>query len=271
MPETRDIIEFLQAMRWQDWLDILLVAVIIYQVIRLIRGTRSMQMLLGLAIVVAAYVFSAQFELLTLNWILSNFLTYIILILVILFQADIRRALTQVAKLSFGRTSPERVSAIGEVVRSAFAMAERKLGALIVFEREVGLRHYIEVGTILDARVTEELLFSVFNTSSPLHDGAVVIQNGRLAAAACFLPLSADEEISRLLGTRHRAAIGLTQETDSVVVVVSEERGVVSLVLEGDVTVILDRNELRQKLARLLSLTVAENASDDEEVASSVA
>ena len=228
-------------------------------------------MLLGLAIVVAAYVFSIQFELLTLNWILSNFLTYIIIILVILFQADIRRALTQVAKLSFGRTSPERVSAIGEVVRGAFSMAEHKMGALVVFEREVGLRDYIEVGTILDARVSDELLYSIFNTSSPLHDGAVVIQDGRLAAAACFLPLSADEEISRLLGTRHRAAIGLTQETDAAVVVVSEERGVVSLVLDGNVTVILDRNELRQKLARILSMTVSEASTEEEEISASVA
>jgi diadenylate cyclase len=158
MPDTAEILDFLRAMRWQDWADILLVAVIIYQALRLIRGTRSMQMLLGLAIVLGAYVFSEQFELLTLNWILSNFLTYIIIILVILFQSDIRLALTRVARLSFGRTSPVLISAIGEVVRASFTMATHRVGALIAFERDVGLKNYIDLGTAIDAQATEDLL-----------------------------------------------------------------------------------------------------------------
>ena len=217
-------------MRWQDWADILIVAVIIYQAFRLIRGTRSMQMLVGLALVIVAYAFSEQFDLLTLNWLLSNFLSYIIIILVILFQNDLRRALMHMARLTFGRSRPELMSALGEVVRAAFGMAERRTGALIAFEREVGLKNYIEIGTTVDAAVSEDLLLSIFNKGAPLHDGAVVLQEGRIAAAACFLPLSTEDNISRFFGTRHRAAIGLTRETDAVVVVVSEERGLVSVV-----------------------------------------
>ena len=204
MPELAELLGFFNNMRWQDWVDILVVAVIIYEGLRLIRGTSSMQMLLGLAIVLGAYMFSARFELLTLNWLMSNFLTYFILILVILFQADIRLALTRVARLSFSRTNPELLSVIGEVVRAVFVMADKRVGALIAFEREVGLKNYIEIGTNLDAKVSDELLLTIFQTGTPLHDGAVVIHNGRLAAAACFLPLSTDDQVSRIYGTRHR-------------------------------------------------------------------
>jgi len=245
-------------MRWQDGLDILFVAFIIYQFIRLIRGTRSMQMLVGLAVVFGAYVFSDKFDLLTLNWILSNFLTYIILIMVILFQADIRRYLTQVARNPFSRTNPKMLSVIGDVSRSAFIMGQRlKIGALIAFEREIGLKNYIEAGTMLDAKISIGLILSIFNTGTPLHDGAVIIQGDRIVSAACFLPLTTDEDISRAYGTRHRAAIGLTQETDAAVVVVSEETGTVSLVLDGRVTPIPSQNELRDALAGLLNLTAS--------------
>lgn len=242
-------------MRWQDYADILIVAFITYQAIRLVRGTRSAQMLFGLAVVFVAYLLSRQLDLLTLNWILSNFLTYIILILVILFQADIRRGLTQVARNPFVRTSPELLSVIGEVARAAFTMAEKRTGALIAFEREIGLKTYIEVGRALDAKVSAELLLSVFNTASPLHDGAVVIQQGRLAAAACFLPLPVDQDVSRYYGTRHRAAIGLTRETDAIVVVVSEEKGVVSLVRDGHISPVSSQTDLRDRLRGLLHTT----------------
>ena len=266
MPEFREFSHFFQAMRWQDWVDILVVAFLIYQALRLIRGTRSMQMLLGLAVVLGAYFFSDEFDLLTLNWVLSNFLTYIILILVILFQADIRRALTQVARNPFTRTNPEFLSIIGEVSRAAFIMAERLgIGALIAFEREIGLKNYIEAGTVLDSKVSIGLLLSIFNTTSPLHDGAAIIQGGRVAATACFLPLTADQDVSRSLGTRHRAAIGLTQETDAAVIVVSEETSEVSLVLDGKVSVIPSQNELRDALIRLLHLTGSIRRTVEEE------
>jgi diadenylate cyclase len=265
MPEPAEIMQFIRSMRWQDWVDILVVAVIIYQALRLIRGTKSMQMLLGLVFVIVAYMFSKTFELLTLNWMLSNFLSYIILIMVILFQSDLRLALTRVARLSFGRANPLMLSVIGEIVRVAFTMAEKRVGALIAFEREVGLKNYIEVGTTLDAQVSEDLLMAIFNTDAPLHDGAVVIRNGRIAAAACFLPLSTDDRISRHFGTRHRAAIGLSRDTDALVVVVSEERGIVSLVVDGEVSVVFDQNELREKLTGLLHLTVSAEAPPEEE------
>ncbi|MFH1090878.1 MAG: diadenylate cyclase CdaA [Pseudomonadota bacterium] len=255
MPELKSVTDFIMGMRWQDWADILVVAFIIYQAIRLVRGTRSVQMLIGVAVMIGAYEFSTRFELRTLNWILSNVLTYIIIILAILFQADIRRALTQVAMIPFGRTNPELLSAVGEVVKASFVMAQKRMGALIVFEREVGLKDYIERGTTLDAKISDELLYSIFNTVSPLHDGAVVIQEGRLAAAACILPLSPDSGFSRVFGTRHQAAIGLTRETDAAVVVISEERGVVSLVLNGALKIISDDNELRDNLASLLKLS----------------
>ena len=265
MPDLQDFQQFVSAMRWQDWVDILVVAIIIYQALRLIRGTRSMQMLLGLAIVVGAYWFAGRFELLTLNWILSNFLTYIIVILVILFQADIRLALTRVARITFTRTTSTVIlSAIAEVVRGSFNMASRRVGALIAFEREVGLKSYIDVGTTVDAQVSTDLILSIFNTASPLHDGAVVIRNGRMAAAACFLPLSTDDDLSRHFGTRHRAAIGLTRETDAAVVVVSEERGVVSLVVDGEVSVMFDQNELRDRLTDLLKQKLTADISEKE-------
>jgi diadenylate cyclase len=253
------------SMRWQDFVDILLVALIIYQGLRLIQGTRSMQMLLGLALVVGLFFFADHFDLLTLDWILSNFLTYTILILVILFQSDIRVGLSRMARLSLGRTSSELLSLVGEVVRASFAMAEKRTGALIVFERDVGLKNYIEVGTTLEAIVSEDLLEAVFNKYAPLHDGAVVIREGRLAAAGCFLPLSTDDHISRHFGTRHRAAIGLTRETDAVVVVVSEERGLVSLVVGGDVSVMFNQNELRDRLNDLLNLRVTRGGETAEE------
>jgi diadenylate cyclase len=264
MPDFTQIRDFIQTMRWQDWVDILVVTFIIYQAIRVMRGTRSMQMVAGLAVGLAAYELSVRFQLLTLNWILSNFLTYIILILVILFQDDIRRALTQMARLTFSRAGTELVSTVNEVVRAAFQMAEHRVGALIAFEREVGLKSYIEVGTTLDALVSDDLILSIFKPGTPLHDGAVVVQAGRIAAAACLLPLSSDKELARHFGTRHRAAIGLTRETDAAVIVVSEERGLVSLVLGGEVAVMFDQNELRDRLTDLLNLGAAAEGRETE-------
>lgn len=264
---SAQVLNFLSTMRWQDFVDIVIVAFIIYEGLRLIRGTSSMQMLMGLAFVFGAYVFAQRFELLTLHWLLSNFLSYIIVIIVILFQNDIRLALTRVARLSFSRSRPELISAIGEVVRASFLMAERRVGALIAFERDVGLKNYIDVGANLDAQVSEDLLLSIFNTAAPLHDGAVVVHEARIAAAACFLPLSTEEGLSRHFGTRHRAAIGLTRETDAVVVVVSEERGIVSLVVNGEVSVMFDQNELRENLTELLQLTVSELKTKEPEEA----
>lgn len=255
MFELTAVTEAVMAMRWQDVLDILIVAVIIYYLIRLLQGTRSGQVLLGLALVLGTYYLSAKFELLTLNFLISAFLSQMIIVVVILFSADIRRALSRVAVFSFTRSRPEALQAVNEVVRAAFFMAEKRTGALIVFERRVNLGEYVEAGANLSATVSDRLLLSIFNTASPLHDGAVIIQQGRLAAAGCFLPLlPAEDNVSRFFGTRHRAAIGLSRESDALVVVVSEERGLVSLVKDGQVSVMMGAANLRDRLAYYLGL-----------------
>jgi uncharacterized protein (TIGR00159 family) len=243
-------------LRWQDVLDVAIVAFISYQAINLIRGTRTAQMLIGFLVVLATYLASQYFELHTVNWVLSNFLASIILVVVVIFQNEIRRALTQVgAGGSF--SGGERVAqgqVLEEIVRSAVLLASRRIGALLVLERDVNLNEYIEVGTRLEARVSRELLHAVFMTTSPIHDGAVIIQQGRVTAAGCFLPLTANPNVSKTLGTRHRAAIGLTEETDAVVVVISEEEGKISLVREGKIIRDLDAGTLRSSLQQLFAV-----------------
>jgi uncharacterized protein (TIGR00159 family) len=242
------------SIRWQDVADITIIAFIAYQIIKLIRGTRTAQMLVGFLVVCGVYLGSQYFELHTLNWVLSNFLASLILVVVVIFQNDIRRALTQVGS-GRGLGGAERVAhgqAIEEVVRSAVLLASKKIGALIVLERDVNLNEFIEVGTPIEGRVSRELLHAVFQTTSPIHDGAVIIQHGRVSAAGCFLPLTQNPNVSKTLGTRHRAAIGLTEETDAVVVVVSEEEGKISLVREGRIIRDLDAGTLRNTLQQIL-------------------
>lgn len=245
--------EIFTQLRWQDALDIGIIAFVVYRLIHMIRGTRAMQMIIGLVVVLLAYVTSQMLGLFTLTWMLDNFLGSIILVIIVIFQSDIRRALTQVgtAPLFGGADRIERGQVLEEVAKAVVALASRRVGALIVLEREVGLNEYIEVGTRLDARVTRELVESVFMPHSPMHDGALVIQKGRATAARCFLPLSVDPNLSRALGTRHRAAVGLTEETDAVAIVISEEEGRISLVAEGKVTQDLDGPQMRSSLERL--------------------
>jgi uncharacterized protein (TIGR00159 family) len=241
--------------RWQDLLDVLLIAGGVYWIISLIRGTRAVQMLLGLVVVFLTYLASQYFELYTLNWVLDNFLSSILLVIVVLFQNDIRRALTEVGRGSLFGVGEHAVyrPVLEEVTKAAVSLAGKRIGALIVLEREVGLNEYIEVGTRLDARVSKEILCSIFPTTSPLHDGAVVIQRGRITSAGCFLPLTTNPSVSKMFGTRHRAALGLTEETDAVVVVVSEEEGTVSLVREGRITRDLDAGALHAALQQLFT------------------
>ena len=247
--------EIFTQLRWQDVLDIGIIAFVVYRVIHMIRGTRAMQMIIGLVVVLLAYVSSQMLGLFTLNWVLDNFLGSIILVIIVIFQSDIRRALTQVgtAPLFGGVDHIERGQVLEEITKDVVALASKRVGGLIVLEREVGLNEYIEVGTQLDARVSRELLESVFIPHSPIHDGALVIHKGRVAAARCFLPLSVDPNLSKALGTRHRAAIGLTEETDAVAIVISEEQGKISLVVEGKVIHDLDGPQLRSALQELFS------------------
>lgn len=253
--------EAVRSMRWEDAVDILLVGVLIYYVIRLVKGTRSGQVFLGLGLFMGTYILASKFEFLTLRLIIASFAQNLIVVLVVLFSADIRRGLARMARFSFTRTNPQMVDAVNEVVRAAFFMAEKRTGALIAFERGVNLGEYIEAGAKISGLVSDRLLLALFHTSSPLHDGAVIIQDGRLAAAGCFLPLLPSEDnVSRFFGTRHRAAIGLSRESDALVVVVSEERGLVSLVKDGEVVVMMGAANLRDRLLSYLSLAQKDGA-----------
>jgi uncharacterized protein (TIGR00159 family) len=246
------MLELLANFRLQDAVDIAIIAFVVYRIIGLIRGTRAARMLIGLLIVFLTYLSSQFFDLYTLNWVLDNFLSSFLLVIVVIFQHDIRRALTQVgSRPLFGGDSRMAGQDLEEIVRSAVTLASRRIGALIVLEREVGLNEYVEGGTALDARISKELLSSIFLATSPIHDGAVVVRNGRITAAGCFLPLTTNPNVSKTLGTRHRAAIGLTEETDAVVIVVSEEEGSISLVHEGRITRNVDAGTLRNTLQKL--------------------
>ncbi len=247
------MLESFLEIRWIDVLDIIIVAFIIYQIMVLVKGTRAQHMLWGLAILIIIYFLSQWSGLVTLRWVLNIFLSSIIIIIIVIFQHDIRRALIQVGRPQFfsGAEKAEKVYEIEEVVKTSFSLAQKEIGAIIVLERNVGLRDYIEVGREIDAKVSHELLTSIFHPSSPIHDGAVIIHGGRITSASCYLPLTANTHVSKSLGTRHRAAIGLTEETDAVVVVVSEEKGAVSLIVEGVIRQALEPPDLRESLQRL--------------------
>jgi uncharacterized protein (TIGR00159 family) len=244
-----------QKVRWLlDVLDVGLVAFIIYRIILLIKGTRAVQMLLGLAVVLIVYIASQVAGLYTLHWLIDNFLSSIILVIVVIFQNDIRRALIHVGRNPFfaDMSYREETEVMEELVKACLSMSGKRIGALIVIERETGLNDFLEVGVVLDAKVNTELLVAIFNPKSPIHDGALILQQGRLTRAGCFLPLSQDARISAQLGTRHRAAIGLTELVDAVAIVVSEETGKISVVIGGRITRDLDANSLKRVLTKLL-------------------
>jgi len=237
--------------RWQDALDILIVAYMIYEIALLIRGTRAMQMVVGLGIVALAFVGSQMLSLFTLNWILSNFLGSFIVILVVLFQADIRRALTGVGARSFFSSREAASGAAQELTTAAAWLAARRIGALIVLEQEVGLQEFVATGRLIDGRVSPELVETIFMRGSPLHDGAAIVNGDRIMAAACMLPLSANPNVSLTLGTRHRAAIGLTEDNDAIVIVVSEEDGTISIARQGQLSRGLSPEQLFEALREL--------------------
>jgi diadenylate cyclase len=230
-------------------LDILLVALLIYQVLVMIRGTRAAPMLAGLAVVAAAFYLARMGELTTLNWVVSRVLPYVVFALIVVFQSEIRHVLADLGRrMSFLRGSAAESDSYDDIVLAANLFSRHQTGALIVIEREIGLRTHIESGVPLDARLSYDLLATIFRPSAPLHDGAVIVQKERIAAAACFLPLSMNPLLSTQLGTRHRAAIGITEETDAIAVVVSEETGAISLALGGQIERDLTVDQLRERL-----------------------
>src|SRR2546428_11820173 len=216
-------------------LDILLVAVIIYEFLMLIGGTRAGAMLVGVAVLALAFYFARIGELSTLNWLLSTLFPYVVFALIVVFQSEIRHALARLGtRLSFSRSSSSEADAYDDIVLAANLFSQNQTGALIVIERDIGLRTYVESGVPLDARISYDLLATIFRPSAPLHDGAVIVQGERVAAAACFLPPSMNPVLSTQLGTRHRAGIGITEETDAIAMIVSEETGAISLAVAGE-------------------------------------
>src|SRR5689334_2593193 len=235
--------------------DILVVWMLVYEVLKMIRGTRAVQMAVGGGVLVALFYGSRWGHLETVNWLIRNMFGYIVFAVIVLFQSDIRRALAHLGRAPFFRWFAKAESAeesIEELVVATSMLSSQRVGAIIAIERQIGLRNYIEGGIPLDAVLTYDLILSVFQLSSPLHDGAIIVQDDRIAAAACFLPLTVNPRLSKELGSRHRAAIGLTEENDAIAVVVSEETGRISIVVDGQIERGITADDLRARLRALI-------------------
>ncbi len=241
--------------RWQDILDILVVAFIVYKTFLLIKGTRAIQLIVGFIIVLFVFYLAKTLELFTLSWIFNSFVGSIILVIVVIFQSDIRRVLVALGRSPFFKkiTYVQETLFYDELTNACTVMGKRKNGALIVIEREVGLEEFMEIGIRLDAEVNTELIVSIFQAVSPLHDGAMIIREGRIKAAGCVLPLTTDEDLDKSLGTRHRAAIGITEVTDALAVVVSEEHGTVSYAYKGEFFAKVSADTLKKTLKEVLT------------------
>lgn len=234
-------------------LDILLVAVVIYEFLALIRGTRAALILVGVSVVVLAFYFSRVGQLSTLNWLISRVLPYAVFALIVIFAPEIRQALARLGRrLTLTHRSTDQADAYDDIVMAANLFSQNQTGALIVIEREIGLRTYVESGVAIDAQLSYDLLATLFRPSAPLHDGAVIIRGDRISAAACFLPLSMNPVLSTQLGTRHRAGIGITEETDAIAIIVSEETGSISLAVGGGIERDLTVERLRDRMGTLL-------------------
>src|ERR1700723_1709835 len=234
-------------------IDILLVAIVIYEFLALIKGTRASLMVVGVGGLGLAFYLSRLGNLAALNWLISTLLPYTVFALIVVFAAEIRQALARLGRgLTLSRSAGSEADAYDDIVLATNLFCQNQTGALIVIEREIGLRTYIESGVPLDAQLSYDLLATIFRPSAPLHDGAVIVQDDRIAAAACFLPLSMNPVLSTQLGTRHRAGIGVTEETDAIAVIVSEETGSISLAVSGKIERDLTVEQLRDRLGELL-------------------
>jgi uncharacterized protein (TIGR00159 family) len=249
MTRSAELVRFLQQLRITDLIDFIIVWAIIYGLLKLVRGTRAVQMAVGLFGVGLLYQISVILGLDTLQFVMRNTLLYFGFAILVIFAPEIRSALMRVGSnlgpLRFGNFKPTH-EAYDDIVLAAMTLSSRKVGALIVLERNVGLQNYIETGVSLRAALSYDLLVTIFDPHTPLHDGAVIIRNFKVEAASCFLPLTLNPRLSKELGTRHRAAIGVTEDTDAAAVVVSEETGVISFVQNGDITRYLNSSSLRE-------------------------
>ncbi len=246
--------DLLNLLPWRAVVDVLIVAAVLYRILLLIQGTRAVRIAVGLVVLFAAYGAANLLGLKTVDWLLSNLFTYFVFAIIVLFQSELRRALASLGRTPFFRvlTAEAPAKPLDDVVSACTAMAAQRRGALIVFERGVGLRNYVDQGIALDAVVSYDLLVTIFHPETPLHDGAVIVQGARVAAASCFLPLTTNPRLSRDLGSRHRAAIGISEETDALALVVSEETGTISIAFDGKITRRVDAATLRRRLGELL-------------------
>lgn len=245
-----------------DVLDIIIVAFLFYRLFMLIKGTRAIQMFIGLFLIIMISFVAQWLNLNALNWIVSSLKTVWVIAFVILFQPELRKALSQLGqnRVLGMFLKVESTGVVTEIVKACQLLTHKGLGAIIVLERDVGLKNFIETGTAIDARVSSELLVTVFTPPGPLHDGAVIIEKDRVVAAGCILPLSQNPRLSRALGTRHRAGLGLSEETDAVVIIVSEETGSISMAMEGKLKRKLDLNALRNELVAIIGIKSEETA-----------
>jgi len=250
------ILQFLRVTHFdlRDAIDIGLVSYFIYRVLLLMRGTRGAQMTYGIIVLLLFYYATRFFHLTAVQWLLTNLLTYIVFAIIVLYQSEIRRGLAGLGKTPLIPRHRRRGSKEGyeEIILAATTLASKRIGALIVVERDIGLRNYAESGIALDAILTYDVLVTIFSPNTPLHDGAVIVQRNRIVAAGCFLPLTLDPHLSKELGTRHRAAIGITEETDALTVIVSEETGIISAAIGGKITRNLDGTQLRSLLESVM-------------------
>lgn len=249
------MLEIIKQIRWQDIFDIFLVTIIFYRLLLIFKGTKAAKMLLGLVVMLLVSFGSRYFELYTMDWLIQSFLSQLVIAIIVLFQPEIRRVLAQMgeAKLFQTFTSAEEMKSIDEIVRATVSLSNKRIGSLMVIERETSLQDYIEIGVPLDSRVSKEILLSIFHPTSPIHDGAVIIKGNRIVAAGCFLPITLESDLSKTLGTRHRAGLGVTNETDAVVIVVSEETGGISYAINGRLFSNITMTDLRDKLTDLFT------------------
>ena len=251
-----NLVFILQHLRLQDAVDMLLVWVVVYRILILIKKTGTIQMLSGLGVLAIGYILSIWLELFTFNWILEKFFSNLFVIVVVLFQGEIRRALAQIGSNPFfnDASNIQDTHIIEEIAKGLIATAQKGVGALVVVERDIVIDYHIEFGTEMDSKISSELLISIFQPASPMHDGAVLIRNGKIHSAGCFLPLSKNPALDKNLGTRHRAAIGLTEETDSLVFVVSEESKSIGIVQGGHLSPNAELGDIRKVLYETFGL-----------------
>ena len=236
--------------RWQDAIDILIVALVIYYIFLLIKETRAIQMLKGFAVLLVMAFIAQRLKFTTITWIISNIWPVFIVVFVIMFQPELRQTLIEIGRRKFFRTFlfKNESEVYHKIAEAAGVMKKKKIGGLIVIERETSLKNYIDTGTKLDGELSVELLLTIFFPKTILHDGAVIVKNGRVVAAGCGLPVTQNINIDKALGMRHRAALGVTEETDAIVVVISEEFKTISLAMNGNITPGIDKNTLEEML-----------------------